>query len=160
MDLEAAWNPARAVRLSPEEIVDMAAAALEAGEIVPAAAAAPLARALRMYQAGNAPDIARNLGLQRRRRGERLPEKRERLATRNQLLAQACRIMPGANAKERAERVLAAVLSTPSPAQAVTYAEASTEVRLLLQGFADEVPRSWEGVHRAAAAADDGKSGI
>lgn len=125
-------------KMTPLEAVRITADSLERGEVVPAAAAAIMARALRLYLAGRS-DITGNLGL-RPQRGRQTPQSVERRRARDEGIRRVFALQQGSKA-ERAKRV-AVLLREPSEHTRVSDQELVAHLQALHREFGGDLPTS------------------
>lgn len=145
-----AWWHASASPMTPLEAIKITVKGLEAGEVVPPAAASIVAQALRQYLAGDN-DITRNLGL-RPGRGVRHSNRREQKKARDSHIRFLFQMLPGLPTA-RAKQV-ACWLAEPPKKSEITEAEVMAHVLQLHQEHGADLPKSWEQILRVVGKGD------
>lgn len=133
--------------MQPLDAIRLTAECLEQGTVVPVAAAAIVARALRQYLAGEQADISISLGLRTRRGGaHETPLRLEQSALRNQSIRSIFAAMPGDTKKERAEQTAELLRRAPDPQ--ITEADVFANLMQLYAQHAGTLPTSARQVTR------------
>jgi hypothetical protein len=124
---------------------------MEAGEPVPAAAAAMMVRGLRKYLEGAGNDITRNLGLRPRKGGRHeAPLAAERRRQRDALILRVFDAQAGKKSKKAGQ--VAAMLAGRQPAAEITDAELCEAMQVLRLEYGHALPTSTRQVLRVVAA--------
>ena len=138
------WQAPQAMQ--PLDAVKITADHLEAGTVVPAAAANIVARAFRLYLAGQH-DLTKNFGLRARRGGKyETPIAIESLTRRNGLIKALYEVQEGGEG-ERAQKVADLILNPPKDA-GLNEAHVMGFLMSLLEEFGGGVPTSMRQIKR------------
>lgn len=138
------WQTPQAMQ--PLDALRLTAGHLEAGTVVPAAAAKIVARAFRMYLAGQH-DLTKNFGLRARRGGKyETPIAIESMTRRNQYIKAIFEAQEGGEC-ERAEKVADLIRNPPKDA-GLNEAHVMGFLMNLLEEFGGGVPTSMRHIKR------------